>query len=137
MATMCNASRVTISPSRSTTARERGATRSISGWRTAYSRPSEVRSANGWNPPPEMRKRIRSRFMPKPYRRFETLSNQPARKGNSNHESHEPHEKRSLFPCGPVSWLITDSARGLVQLAEHQQYAPPFQTLVGAHLQEP
>src|SRR6266404_4894941 len=65
---MCKASRVTISPSR-TTARERGATRTISGWRTVYSRPSEVRTANGWKPPPEMRWRIRSRFMPETYRR--------------------------------------------------------------------
>ncbi len=63
MTTMWRGSSVPISPSLSTSARERGAIKIISGCRTAYSSPSEVRTAKGVKPPPATRCRIRSMFM--------------------------------------------------------------------------
>ena len=61
-ATMCNGSSVAISPVLATTATERGPTSRNSGCQTGYSLPSDVRKANGLNPPLS-RSRIACKFM--------------------------------------------------------------------------
>src|SRR5438270_856409 len=97
IATMCTGSKVAISRSLSKTARVCRPIKTNSGCGTVYSRPSEVRSENGRNPPLN-RCRTRSIVMAKPYELFELESTCPERHFKGCAPEYPPRFAQSLRP---------------------------------------